>query len=156
MPYLIVPYRTLCCDDIHSSRSSRSYICRYGIVMIFMVPPFPLYCRGGVFLIKGAKQIIYTPPCSQNPPRSRNVGIIYTRHQTLRVTVRMYCCSSTCVTVVGPAPYCPFFIRQPAYTQAYDQDMLCRICIVPIQSKKYVLAHKRQTPPIRQHGVLKQ
>ena len=52
-------------------------------VMVFMIP-FPPYCRGGVFMMKRAKQIIYIkPPCSQNSLRAKKVAILKIRHQPL-------------------------------------------------------------------------
>ena len=74
--------------------------------------PFPLYRRRGVSLMKHAKQTICTtpPPSCQNPLRVRNMGIIKSREDVklgVWVTARVY--SSTCITAVGQAPYCPFW-----------------------------------------------
>ena len=48
--------------------------------------PFPLYCRGGVFLMKRAKQIpgnLSQTPLLSELSESQEVGIIKMRHQSL-------------------------------------------------------------------------
>ena len=51
------PY-SRCGDKLLGIRVVFEYMCK-PVVVVTMVSPFPLYCCGGVFLMKHAEQIIY-------------------------------------------------------------------------------------------------